>query len=76
MMIVFIIEIAGPYLEVVHKFLPHLYILIIDEGCEIIDVVIRLVEILNWDGVGIPETDQVLENEGIVFPETAPKDGS
>jgi hypothetical protein len=47
MMIVFLIKIEGSYLEVVHNLLSHLDILGIDESFEIVDVVIRLVEVLN-----------------------------
>lgn len=76
MMIVLIIYFAGPFPEVFHKGLSYLYILVVDECCEIVDVVAWLVEIFDRDGIGVSESYEVLEDKGVVLPETAPENSS
>lgn len=49
MMIVFIIYLAGPFPDVLHEGLPDLYILIVDESGEVVDIVAGLVEIFDGD---------------------------
>jgi hypothetical protein len=72
MMIVFIIQITGPYLQMSHEFLADFDVGIVDESGEVVYVVCWFVEIFDGDGVGVSEADEVLEDEGIVFPQATP----
>lgn len=76
MMIVFIIYFACPFPEVLHEGLPDLYILIVDKSGEVVDVVAGLVEIFDRDGVRVSKSYEVLEDEGVVLPKSAPEDSS
>ena len=49
MMVIFIINIAGPYFDMSHELLPDFYVLIVDKGSEIVDVVGGLVEVFDGD---------------------------
>lgn len=59
-----------------HEGLPDLYILVVDESGEIVDVVAGLVEIFDRDGVRVSESYEVLEDKGVVLPESAPENSS
>lgn len=74
MMIIFIIYFAGPFPEVLHESLPYLYILVVDESGEIVDIVAGLVEVFDRYGVGVSESYEVLEDKGVVLPEATPED--
>ena len=74
MMIILVIEITYPNFKMAHKFLPYLGIAVSDECCQIVDIVGRLVKLFDRYWIRIPEPNQILKNECIVFPQTAPKD--
>lgn len=57
MMIIFIVQLACPDIDVMDELLADFRILIIDEGCEIVDVIRWLVEVFYRDWVWITEAN-------------------
>lgn len=57
MMVIFIINIAGPYFDMSHELLADFYVLIVDKGSEIVDVVGGLVEVFDGDWIRVSESD-------------------
>ncbi len=49
MMIIFIVQLACPDIDVMDELLTDFRVLIIDEGCEIVDVIRWLVEVFYRD---------------------------
>lgn len=57
MVIVLVIEVAGPDFEVVHELEPHFGVGVVDEGGEVVYVVGRLVEVLDGHRIWVSEPD-------------------
>jgi hypothetical protein len=66
---------AGPYFEVAHELLAHFRILVVDECCEVVDIIGGLVKIFDGDRIGVSKTNQILEDKSVVFPNATPKNG-
>lgn len=76
MVVILVIEIANPHLKMGHKLLPNSDIRVDDEGGQVVYVVAGLVEVFNGHRIGVPEADQVLKYECVVFPYAAPQNRS
>jgi hypothetical protein len=68
MMIVFVFQITGPNLYVSYELLPYLYVGVVDKCGQIVDVVTRLIKILDRHRVRVTKTYEVLKYESVVLP--------
>lgn len=68
MMIIFVFQITGPYLNVVDELFPYFYVRVVYECSEVVNVVTCLVEIFDRHRIGIAKAYEILEHEGIVLP--------
>jgi len=74
MVIILVIEVAGPYFKMSHELLSYFGVGVVDESGKVVDVGGRLVKIFDGDRVGISKAHQILEDECIIFPQTTPED--
>jgi hypothetical protein len=73
MVIVLVIQSACPNPYTLHELLPDTDVGVVHKGGQVVDVVAWLIEVLDGNGVGVAEANQVLEDERVVFPKTAPE---
>ena len=73
--IVFVVDVAGPYFDVFKKLLSDFDVGIVDESCQVVYIVGGFVEIFDGNWVGVSESHQIFKYKGVVFPEATPQYG-
>jgi len=71
MMIIFILEIACPYFNMIYELLSYFHIWIVDKCGKVVNIITCLVEIFDRHRVRVTKTYEVLKHKSIILPHSA-----